>query len=115
MSKLVFVDMDGVLADFDHAPTFDHSRSVKSQVHKMYEPGFFFNLRPIAGSQVGVREIMRLGYDVHILSRPVAESAHSYTEKVHWLGVHFPELITKINFAQEKGLFRGDYLIDDDA
>lgn len=107
--KLIYVDMDDTIADFKGTEVFKDGFDVSF----MFEPGFFRNLKPIAGAQVAIRQLIRLGYDVQILSQPVAESSHSYSEKIEWIGMYFPELISKINLTQDKGLFRGDYLIDD--
>lgn len=109
--KLVYIDMDDTLADFNGSQAF----SKGFDVAQMYEPGFFRSLKPTDGSQVAVRQLLRIGYDVQILSQPVAESAHSYSEKVEWIGMHFPDLINKINLTQDKGLFKGDFLIDDNS
>jgi 5'(3')-deoxyribonucleotidase len=111
MKKIVFVDMDDTIADFAGHPVF--KGKYPPDVHHMYEKGFFFSLKPMEGSLIGIRALIRMGYDVHILSQPVAESAHSYAEKVQWIALWFPELISKIHFTQDKGLFKGDYLIDD--
>lgn len=101
--------MDETIADFTKVATvngvFDHRR--------MYEVGFFLSLPVIDGALVAVRQLIGLGYDVQILSQPVADSAHSYTEKVQWIALYFPELLHKINLTQDKGQFIGDYLIDD--
>jgi 5'(3')-deoxyribonucleotidase len=109
--KTIYVDMDDTIADFVGSEVFKDGFDVA----KMYEPGFFRNLKPIPGALVGVRQLIRMGFDVQILSQPVAESAHSYQEKVEWIGMYFPELINKINLTQDKGLFKGDFLIDDNA
>lgn len=111
--KTIYVDMDDTIADFGGHDAFKRSGVDEVSVAAMYEPGFFFSLKPLPGALVGVRTLIRLGYDVQILSQPVAESAHSYSEKVQWIGLHFPELIGKINLSQNKGLFKGDFLIDD--
>jgi 5'-nucleotidase len=107
--KLVFLDMDDTIADFTGSDAF----KLGFDVSKMYEPGFFLQLKPVDGALVAVRQIIRMGYDVHILSQPVAESPHSYSEKIQWIGLWFPELICKVNLTQYKGHFKGDYLIDD--
>jgi len=111
MGKTIHIDMDDTIADFLGSPAFKDGFDVS----KMYEIGFFLNLKPVPGALSGVRTLIRKGYDVQILSQPVAESAHSYSEKVQWIALWFPELIGKINFTQDKGLFKGDYLIDDNA
>lgn len=110
---IVYIDMDDTIADFFGHPAFDGKAPDEVSVACMYKPGFFFELKVIPGAYEAVRAIIRLGYDVQILSQPVAESPHSYTEKVQWVGLHFPDLISKINFAQDKGNFVGAYLIDD--
>lgn len=107
--KTIFIDLDDTIADFIRSATvngvFDYTR--------MYDVGFFLSLKPVDGSLVAVRQLIALGYDVQILSQPVADSAHSYSEKVQWVALHFPELLHKVNLTQDKGLFKGDYLIDD--
>lgn len=112
MKKLIYIDMDDTIADFRGHPNIVRTYP---DVAAMYEPGFFLELKPIEGSQVAVRQLIRMGYDVQILTQPIAESAHSYSEKAQWIGLHFPELYGKVNMTQDKGLFRGDYLIDDNA
>lgn len=101
--------MDDTIADFVKAATVN---GIFDYLH-MYEPGFFFSLQPIEGSQVAVRQLIALGYDVQILSQPVADSHFSYSDKIRWIGCYFPELLHKVNLTQDKGLFKGDYLIDD--
>lgn len=115
MSKIIYVDLDDTIANFSGHPVFAKTGVDEFTVNAMYEPGFFLSLRPVEGAVSGVRALMRLGYDVHILTQPLAESSHSYMEKVQWIGLHFPELINKVHMTQNKGLFRGDYLIDDNA
>lgn len=107
--KIIFIDMDDTIADFVGAEVFKNGLDVP----KMYEPGFFLSLKPVEGALVAVRQLIALGYEVEILSQPVAESYHSYLEKVQWIALYFPELINKINLTQNKGNFVGDYLIDD--
>lgn len=109
IKEIIYVDLDDTIADFRGADVFKET----FEVSRMYEPGFFRSLKPIAGSQVAVRQLIRMGYDVQILSQPLAESSHSYSEKVEWVGLYFPDLINKINLSQDKGLFKGHYLIDD--
>ena len=105
------VDMDDTIADFKGAKIFKDMG--KLEVSRMHEPGFFKDLMPVEGALVAVRELIAMGFDVQILTQPVANSAHSYSEKVQWIGLWFPELINKINMVQDKGLIKGDYLIDD--
>ena len=52
-------------------------------------------------------------FDVHILTKPVAESPICYTEKVNWIAKHIPVLLKKITMTQDKTMLKGDILIDD--
>jgi len=110
--KVVYIDMDDTIADFCGHHSFPRD-VFPFDVHEMYEPGFFLNLKVVKGAHSAVRRIMRMGYDVQILSQPLAESALSYLEKAQWIGLHFPDLINKVNLTQDKGNFVGGYLIDD--
>lgn len=105
----IHIDMDDTSADFGGAEVFGEVIDDT----KMYQPGFFRDLKPIDGALVGIRKLIKLGYDVQILTQPVANSPHSYSEKVQWIGMWLPELLHKVNMVQDKGMVVGDYLIDD--
>lgn len=115
MSKIIQIDMDDTIADFKGHPNFKGMPVDAVNVAYMYEPGFFRELKPIAGALVAVRALIRMGFDVQICTQPVAESPHCYMEKVQWIGMYFPELIQKINMVQNKGLIKSHFLIDDNA
>lgn len=110
----VYIDMDGVIADFC-AGVGGEMRGY-GEYPEMYRHGYFENLPLIEGALEYVRKIA-LKYDVYILTQPVMQSAHSYSEKVTWILKHFPELMGKIIMTQEKGLLArdGDVLIDDNG
>lgn len=106
---LIQVDMDDTTADFGGSDVFGEILDDT----KMYEPGFFRDLKPVDGALVAVRKLIKLGFEVQICTKPLAQSAHCYSEKVQWIGMWLPELVYKINMTQDKGLIKGDYLIDD--
>lgn len=104
---ILFIDLDEVLADFSKA-------APELGPAEMYVPGFFADLDVVPGAKLAVRQLYRSGkFDIQILSVPVSDSPESYTEKARWVATHFPYLLNKINLTQDKGLFKGDYLIDD--
>lgn len=110
------LDMDGVLADFYNSPTLDGEKRGYGNYPEMYEVGFFRNLPVIPGAREAVTALLECGlYDISILTQPVKESAHSYSEKVEWIAEHFPELSNHIIMTQDKSeLSRaGDLLMDD--
>jgi 5'(3')-deoxyribonucleotidase len=113
MNKLVFLDMDGVVADFIGAVGEYRGYGAYPE---MYERGFFHDLEPLEGALVNVRRLIKHdSVDLWILTQPVKESAHSYSEKVQWVMKWFPELSHRIVMSQEKGFLAapGRYLIDD--
>lgn len=110
MNKIIYCDMDEVLADFSGSKEL---KTLRYNPPEMYVPGFFLNLEVKAGARDVIHELIHEGYDVHILTQPVAMSPISYTEKAQWILKHFPVLASKISMTQDKGLFKGAYLIDD--
>lgn len=112
-SKIVYVDMDDVIADFYSATRDTSTGRIKEEL--MWTPSFFFKLKPIEGSQSAIYELEKRGLDVWILSQPLAGLPESYCDKAAWIQKHFPSLYKKIILTQDKGLLLGDYLIDDNA
>ena len=108
--KVVYVDMDDVLADFYKAAKDDNGKVLEE---RMFLPKFFLNLDPVPGAKAGVFQLEKMGFDVWVLSQPFSLLSESYAEKAQWIQMHFPQLVNKIILTQNKGLNVGDYLIDD--
>lgn len=108
MSKIrLGLDLDNTLCDFDAAAT-------QYEPAEMYRPGFFRDLQPLNGSQGFVRKLWKSGkFDIYIVTKPVADSPLSYTEKVEWVARHFPYLLNKIILCQDKSMIKIDILVDD--
>lgn len=116
--KIVYIDMDDTIADFIgserlfvigiRADTWPASPSA------MYQKGFFRELNPIDGAKEALRKLLSCEHlDIHILTKPVFDSPHSYSEKAEWIAEHFPELVSKIVMSQRKELCHGHFLVDD--
>lgn len=110
VKKILYVDMDDVIADFYKAAKDDNG---KVHEEKMFNKNFFLNLEPIPGAKRAVFELEKMGFDIWILSQPFILVPESYIEKAQWVQLHFPHLYNKLILTQDKGLNVGDYLIDD--
>ena len=113
---VLFIDMDGVIADFNKSHHFIGGRKKERHPHEMYKEGFFETLPVIAGARYALRALLDCNkYEIYILSKPVRHSPLSYSEKAAWIWKHFPELGEKITLTQNKTLLSGKdrILIDD--
>jgi len=112
MKKIVYLDMDGVLANF----WLGVGRpDAEWNPPEMYVKGFFRNLPVMPGAKEAVAELLaNPDLDVYIASKPDSTNMDSATEKYQWINEHFPELIKKIFLTCDKGHLNGHYLVDDD-
>ena len=90
----IYVDMDGVLADFNNEPNaldrFDN------------EVGFFYNLQPIVNNVDFVNLLIVNGFNVCVLSASPNEQADF--DKLVWLHMYLPQLknITIMRVGENK-------------
>ena len=112
--KIVYVDMDGVMCDF--AESYHRIRQENPQEnYPQSKQGFFLNLIPIKKSIEVVNTLRALDvFDVYILTSPSVRNPYCYLEKRLWIEQQFDfEMAKKLIISPNKGLNKGDYLIDD--
>ena len=125
--KILYVDMDGTIANFDkrvleinpsiitlssHEPNYEERSKMVEKVMKD-NPRIFLDLEPIEGS---VEAIKRLWphFDVLFLSTPCPFVVESFSDKMTWLYQHFgKDVENRLILSQRKELNLGDYLVDD--
>jgi len=135
----ILVDLDGVIADFEHGfltewrkkypeeklipieerKTFyileDYPLHLRKKVRKIYtSPGFFSKLKPVRGSIKALKSMQKLGYNIFICSSPIKENSLNVKEKYDWIKVHLGQgWVDKTIIIRDKTLIQGDLLIDD--
>lgn len=109
MTRL-YIDMDGVLCNFEKA--FNEKRIADKIEYPQCQARFFENLEPIEDAIVCVN-MLRMWYDVWILSAPSVLNPYCYTEKRIWIEEHFDlELCDNLELTRDKS-GRSGYLVDD--
>jgi 5'(3')-deoxyribonucleotidase len=109
----VFVDMDGVIADFmkDADKYGMHPEKFKMQ------PGAFLNLEWMPTAQHGLTQLLAYHneFNVWIATKPPAKNPYACAEKILWVRHNVPVLERKVILTQDKSLLGGpkDILIDD--
>jgi len=112
--KIVYVDMDGVIADFDkNLPEFDYGRLSDEEWDLFLDKDqYFTKLEQVEGAADALRWLKKY-FRVYILSTAPWNAPNSWTEKRLWIGKHFPAFKKKLILSHNKHLCIGDYLIDD--
>ena len=107
----IYIDMDGVLADFDSA----------KKAHPQYDAkGFrpdleldFSAFIPMPGAIDAVAALIDMGHDVYIATTPPWNHPDAWGQKRNWIEKHLPALKRKMFLTHRKDMLKGDILIDD--
>jgi 5'(3')-deoxyribonucleotidase len=111
---ILFIDMDNVIADFSNSSNLKHHDELFHSPPEMFEEGFFENLPVVEGALWALR-VLQKKYDIHILTKPVAITHYSHSEKSAWIWKWFPYLGNKVHMSQNKEFLSAPnrILIDD--
>ena len=120
--KIVYVDMDNVLVDFqsglDRVPEAVKAEYADDRTGKPHYddiPGIFSLMDPIPGAIEAVRELNKF-FDLYILSTAPWNNSTALQDKLNWIKQYFPQTFHKrVIFTHHKNLCLqpGAYLIDD--
>ena len=113
MSRRIFVDMDGTLAEWKNV----------SKIDELYEEGYYYNLEPNKKLIENLKKMIQKGEEIYILSSFLNDSKYALVEKNRWLDSHLPELKNEnrifVKYGDDKsryikgGISDTDYLLDD--
>lgn len=116
--KILYVDMDGVIVDFESAfPRLDPAVREQYRGEEDKIPGLFALMDPMPGAIEAVTELAGL-FDTYVLSTVPWGNLSGASQKVEWIQHHFgaekgTPLWKRIILSHHKNLNRGDFLIDD--
>ena len=111
----IFIDMDGVLADYSAAMEKVKAILGKETNHEEIKRthGWYLNLPPISGA-IGAFQKLSVKYNTFILSTPSWTNTTSWGDKRIWVSEKLGQAaFKKLILCHDKGLFTGKALIDD--
>ena len=113
-SKVVYVDMDNVLVDFQSGVELissEEREAFKDNIDNV--PGIFSKMRPLEGAIEGYKKLTEY-FDVYILSTAPWNNPSAWSDKLLWVQKHLGDIAYKrLILSSNKNLNAGDYLIDD--
>jgi len=116
VKKILYIDMDDVLCDFTKAYKEDILKNPEIK-YPQSQYGFFRNLEPIKDGIDTVKYLKSTEvFSVYILTAPSIMNPLCYTEKRLWIEDYLGfEMLARLIISPNKGLNKGDYLIDDNV
>lgn len=114
MKKILYIDMDNVLVDFESAVARLDEKTRKKYEGRLDEiPGIFSKMEPMEGAVESFKKLSN-HFDTYILSTSPWENPSAWSDKLLWvkkyLGSH---AYKRLILTHHKNLNSGDYLIDD--
>jgi 5'(3')-deoxyribonucleotidase len=114
MRKKIYIDQDGVLANFEKAYNEDRKKQ-PDQKYPQSQFGFYLKLEEIENAIYSLKELQKY-FDVYILTRPSIYNLNCYSEKALWILNHInQEMLENTILCCDKSLLKGDYIIDDNT
>jgi len=106
MKKTIFIDMDGVIANFAKAA---------EEGGWKHRPDVYVNYRELEVMPGAAEALRKLNqdFDIFIASTPPWARPDMWAAKREWIEEHFPYLKRKLILTHRKDLLIGDILIDD--
>ncbi len=113
---VVYVDMDGVLVDFDGYVRDFMTSEAREKFNGQYDqvPGIFRRMQPMPGA-IEAYGWLHANCDTYVLSTSPWDSQDAASDKIAWIRRWLPVATKRVILTHCKHLLRGDVLIDDRA
>ena len=114
MKKILYIDMDNVLVDFQSAfPKLDKQTLIEFEGKEDDIPGMFALMDPMPLALQSYEEL-RVLFDTYILSTAPWANPSAWSDKLKWVKKHLGESAKKtLIISHHKNLNIGDFLVDD--
>ena len=94
--KVVYIDLDGVIADFDKGKSEHPLGKVSPYIGRPDKlPGIYENLDPIEGAIDSVNKLLNSQYKIFFLSTAPWDNPDAWTHKRLWIAKYFEEKLIK--------------------
>ena len=112
--KILYVDMDGVLVDFQSGiDQLDETKQNEYTGREEEVPGIFALMKPKTGAIDGFIRLSK-EYDTYILSTSPWSNPTALQDKQNWFKKYLGKYAEKrLILSHHKNLNKGDYIIDD--
>ena len=119
----IYIDMDGVIADFMglvHKRRAEYLKKGVEENSDLYKypwgyEHFFEHIEPI-NKAIEAYNLLDSIYDVWILTRPSVHDLNCFTDKAKWVKKYLVDArLRRMIISSDKSLVKGDILIDDDT
>jgi len=114
MKKILYIDMDGVLVDFESGIA-QIPENIRSQYDDRLDdvPGIFGLMKPMPNAIASYYELAEK-FDTYILSTPPWDNPSGFSDKLLWVKEHLGDVARKrLILSHHKNLNAGHFLIDD--
>jgi 5'(3')-deoxyribonucleotidase len=114
MKKILYIDMDNVLVDFESG-ILQLDENIREQYKDNYDEvhGIFSLMQPLEGA-IEAFNILAEHYDTFILSTAPWNNPSAWTDKCIWVKKYLGDKAYKrLIISHRKDLNKGHYLIDD--